>query len=375
MFIHYLPPMFMMILLALLSVAIVGAVIYLLVLDDKQSLSHWFQKRKTTETEQQSTAGLLWESGLGHIHFHQPQLRAVYEELHKKIIGMEHFVNAIILNMLCDGHMLIEGVPWLAKTKTVHTFADILWMDFKRIQFTPDMLPADIVGVEIYDDEKKHFEAKIGPIMAHIILADEINRATPKVQSALLEAMQEQQVTIWGKTFKLPQPFLVLATQNPLEQEGTYPLPEAQIDRFLFKILLQYPSVHDEKKILDKMEDDDSIQIQKVLSHQEFLHLKKDISQVTISDQVKSYITRLVDATRNCEHLSYGSSPRGSIGLMTASKALAFAEGRDYVIHEDIQRVALPVLRHRVVLEYQARMSGLSPDQVLLDLFAGISLS
>lgn len=288
---------------------------------------------------------------------------------------MEHFINAIILNMLCDGHMLIEGVPGLAKTKTVHTFAEILGMDFKRIQFTPDMLPADIVGVEIYDAESKHFEAKIGPIMANIILADEINRATPKVQSALLEAMQEQQVTIWWKSFPLPKPFFVLATQNPLEQEGTYPLPEAQIDRFLFKILVSYPSVHDEKRILDEMEHDKDIQIQKILSHQDFLTLKKQIVDVTMSDQVKWYITRLIDATRNCDKLSYGSSPRGSIGLMTASKALAFCEGRDYVSHDDIQRVALAVLRHRVVLSYEAKMEWLTTDDVLCALFEEISLA
>lgn len=367
--------MFIVILLALLCVAILGVVIYIFVLDDRKSLTDWLKKDKKTEVWTHSTKGSLFEVGLGHVRFHQDELRAVYDEIHKKIIGMEHFINAIILNMLCDGHMLIEWVPGLAKTKTIHTFADIMGMDFKRIQFTPDMLPADIVGVEIYDNEKKHFEAKIWPIMANIILADEINRATPKVQSALLESMQERQVTIWGKTFKLPEPFFVLATQNPLEQEGTYPLPEAQIDRFLFKILVKYPSVHDEKKILDEMEHDESIQVKKVLSHEEFLHIKKDISQVTISDQVKSYITRLVDATRNCEHLSYGASPRGSIGLMTASKALAFCEGRDYVMHDDVQRVSLPVLRHRVVVSYEAKMEGLEVDEILVKLFEEVKLA
>jgi MoxR-like ATPase len=375
MFSYYLKSMFTVILFALLCVAILGVVIYIFVLDDRKSLTDWLKKDKKTEIWPHSTKGSLFEVGLWHVRFHQAELRAVYDEIHKKIIGMEHFINAIILNMLCDGHMLIEGVPGLAKTKTIHTFADIMGMDFKRIQFTPDMLPADIVGVEIYDNEKKHFEAKIWPIMANIILADEINRATPKVQSALLESMQERQVTIWGKTFKLPEPFFVLATQNPLEQEGTYPLPEAQIDRFLFKILVKYPSVHDEKKILDEMEHDESIQVKKVLSHEEFLHIKKNISQVTISDQVKSYITRLVDATRNCEQLSYGASPRGSIGLMTASKALAFCEGRDYVTHDDVQRVSLPVLRHRVVMSYEAKMEGLEVDTILIELFEMISLS
>lgn len=271
--------------------------------------------------------------------------------------------------------MLIEGVPWLAKTKTVHTFADILGMDFKRIQFTPDMLPADILGVEMYDNATKSFEAKLGPIMTNIILADEINRATPKVQSALLEAMQEQQVTIGWKSFKLPDPFFVLATQNPLEQEGTYPLPEAQIDRFLFKILVSYPNLHEEKKILDGMERDQNIQVKKIISHKEFYALKQWVQEVIMADQIKQYITKLIEATRICEQLAYGSSPRWSIGLMNASKAVAFCEGRDYVTHDDVQKVALTVLRHRVILSYEAKMEGLHEDQVLLELFKTVKLA
>jgi MoxR-like ATPase len=237
------------------------------------------------------------------------------------------------------------------------------------------MLPADIVGVEIYDNVSKAFEAKIGPIMANIILADEINRATPKVQSALLEAMQEQQVTIGGNSFSLPDPFFVLATQNPLEQEGTYPLPEAQIDRFLFKILVHYPNMHDEKKILDEMEHDKDIQVNKIIDHKEFFALKDAIQEVKFSDQVKEYITRLMDATRKSDKLLYGASPRGSIGIMVASKALAFCEGRNYVSHEDVQRVALAVLRHRIILSYEAKTDGCDADEVLVEVFGKISLT
>ncbi len=362
-----------MILLALLSVAIVGVVLYFLLFSER---GFWVHKKESLgKTSACLVDTKYFTEWLGRIHFHHHDLTALHAEIHKKIIGMEAFINAIILNMLCDGHMLIEWVPGLAKTKTVHTFADIVWMEFKRIQFTPDMLPADIVGVEMYNNETKEFEAKIGPIMANIILADEINRATPKVQSALLEAMQEQQVTIGGTSFKLPEPFFVLATQNPLEQEWTYPLPEAQIDRFLFKILIGYPTPHDEKKILDEMEHDTQTKVSKIISHKEFFALKEWVQAVAISDQVKWYITRLVDATRNCEHLSYGASPRGSIGLMNASKALAFCEGRDYVTHEDVQRVALPVLRHRVVLSYEAKMEGLEVDKVLLKIFEEVGLA
>lgn len=236
-------------------------------------------------------------------------------------------------------------------------------------------MPADILGGEIYNSKSQEFDTKMWPIMANIILADEINRATPKVQSALLEAMQEHQVTIWWITHKLPDPFFVLATQNPIEQEGTYPLPEAQIDRFLFKVVVDYPSLSDEKKILDTMEKEDLTKIKSVISHNQLTAIKKTIDDIIISDEVKHYITRLTSITRKeHEYILYGTSPRGSIGLMLASKAVALAEWREFVTHEDVQRVALPVLRHRVILNYQAKLSGLSEDEVLLSLFEEVKL-
>ena len=256
-----------------------------------------------------STKGLvdtrLFREGVLHLHIHHPELRELVQELRKKIIGMDEFIHAIVLNLLCGGHLLVEGVPGLAKTKTIHAFSEIMGMQFKRVQFTPDMLPADIMGTEIYNAASKTFDAKIGPIMTNILLADEINRATPKVQSALLEAMQEHQVSIGGTTYQLPDPFFVLATQNPLEQEGTYPLPEAQIDRFLFKILVTYPTLHDEKKILDEQENDESIQLKKLFSHQSFLSLRAQSATVEMSEPVKQYITHLVHATRQSPLLVY----------------------------------------------------------------------
>ena len=288
---------------------------------------------------------------------------------------MNSLINAIIINILCGGHVLVEGFPGLAKTKTIHVFSQLLGLDFKRIQFTPDLLPADILGGEIYNSKTQSFDMKLWPIMANIILADEINRATPKVQSALLEAMQEQQVTVWWCTHKLPQPFFVLATQNPIEQEWTYPLPEAQIDRFLFKILVDYPTLVQEKDILDILEKEDTTHIKPVVSHAQLVALKKEVDAITISDEIKHYITRLTGITRKQhDYILYGTSPRGSIGLMLASKAVALATGKAYVTHEDVQRVALAILRHRVILNYQAKLSGLTEDQVLLELFEQVKL-
>ena len=316
-----------------------------------------------------------FEEGLEHVEFHHKELKYLKEAVHTHIIWMDGLINAIIINLLCGGHVLVEGFPGLAKTKTIHIFSQLLGLDFKRIQFTPDLLPADILGGEIYNAKSQAFDTKMGPIMANIILADEINRATPKVQSALLEAMQEHQVTIGWITHKLPDPFFVLATQNPIEQEWTYPLPEAQIDRFLFKVLVHYPSLADEKKILDTMEKEDLTKIKSVVSHGELAAIKKEIDDITISDEVKHYITKLTSITRKeHEYILYGTSPRGSIGLMQASKAVALATGRTYVTHEDVQKVALPVLRHRIILNYQAKLAGLSEDQVLLELFETVAL-
>lgn len=365
--------------LIIVIVIILWIFLYFFLLEDKKSVQEFlakFMKNKNHMSEKKSIiTTYLFEKGLSEVHFHNDILKNVKTELHRKIVWMENFINSVIVNILCGWHILVEWFPGLAKTKTIHTFADIMGMEFKRIQFTPDMLPSDIIGVEMYNAASKEFETKMGPIVANIILADEINRSTPKVQSALLEAMQEKQVTIWWRTVKLPEPFFVLATQNPLEQEGTYPLPEAQIDRFLFKILVDYPNLHEEKKVMDTVEHEGLIHIQKILSKHDFDALKVGVEKMKMSDEVKEYITRLVQKTREKNpNILYGASPRWSIGLMIASKALAFVEGKEYVTHEDVQKVALSVLRHRIVLNYDAKIEGLSEDGVLLSLFAECDL-
>jgi MoxR-like ATPase len=370
-----------LIILLTLVVGIVLVVLWVFFKDDSWNLQNMFNIFKKDHKGNISADHLhkintkYFTEWLELIEFHHPELNHLKKILHTHIIGMDSLINAIIINILCGGHVLVEWFPGLAKTKTIHTFSQLLGLDFKRIQFTPDLLPADILGWEIYNSKSQVFDTKMWPIMANIILADEINRATPKVQSALLEAMQEHQVTIWWITHKLPSPFFVLATQNPIEQEGTYPLPEAQIDRFLFKVLVKYPSLADEKKILDTMEKEDLTKIKSVVSHSELAAIKKDIDDITISDEIKHYITRLTSITRQeHEYILYGTSPRGSIGLMLASKAVALATGRKYVTHEDVQKVALPVLRHRIILNYQAKLAWLTEDQVLLELFETVSL-
>ncbi len=369
-----------LIILLVLVVSIVLIVLWVFFKDDSRDFKNMFNLfRNHTKHEKQSDNHHIhtkyFEEWLEMIDFHHKELKELKEHLHTHIIGMDWLINAIIINILCGGHVLVEWFPGLAKTKTIHIFAQLLGLDFKRIQFTPDLLPADILGGEIYNSKSQAFDTKMGPIMANIILADEINRATPKVQSALLEAMQEHQVTIWWVTHTLPSPFFVLATQNPIEQEGTYPLPEAQIDRFLFKVLVQYPSLADEKKILDTLEKEDLGKVKSVVSHSALVILKKQIDDITISDEIKHYITRLTSITRKeHEYILYGTSPRGSIGLMLASKAVALATGRTYVTHEDVQKVALPVLRHRIILNYQAKLAWLTEDQVLLELFATVTL-
>ncbi len=367
--------MWTLIILLAVVIGIVVAVVLIFFREDTQDIFNFWKKNKKQSETHHVIDTKFFQEWLETIHFHNDELKHLKETLHTHIIGMDWLINAIIINILCGGHVLVEGFPGLAKTKTIHIFAQLLGLDFKRIQFTPDLLPADILWGEIYNGKTQTFDTKMGPIMANIILADEINRATPKVQSALLEAMQEHQVTIGWITHKLPEPFFVLATQNPLEQEGTYPLPEAQIDRFLFKILVGYPSLADEKKILDILEKEDISHTKHVISHAQLTALKKTIDDIIISDEIKHYITRLTSITRKeHEYILYGTSPRGSIGLMTASKAVALAEGRTYVTHEDVQRVALPVLRHRVILNYQAKLSGLSEDEVLLELFRWVKL-
>ncbi len=366
------------IILITVVILIVGAVLVFFFKDENEhflSVLNIFKKKKHSEPARHVIDTRYFQEWLLHLDFHNTELKHLKEYLHKYIIGMDDLINAIIINILCGGHVLVEWFPGLAKTKTIHIFAQLLGLEFKRIQFTPDLLPADIIGGEIYNGKTQEFDTKMGPIMANIILADEINRATPKVQSALLEAMQEHQVTIGWFTHKLPEPFFVLATQNPIEQEGTYPLPEAQIDRFLFKVLVSYPSISQEKTMLDTLEKEHLHELKSVITHKQLNDLKKEIDTITISDEIKHYITRLTHITRQeHQYILYGTSPRWSIGLMLASKAVALAEGRTYVTHEDVQRVALPVLRHRVILNYQAKLSGMSEDQVLLELFETVKL-
>lgn len=366
------------IVIIVILLSITGIFLYFLLIEDKNlidALLKNFHKEKIIEPEKNLVDIKYFEEWLHNIDFADKDLEKVKTEIHKKVIWMEEFINAIILNILCWWNILVEWVPWLAKTKTISTFAQVIWMDFKRIQFTPDMLPSDITWIEIYNTKNKEFEVKLGPIVANIILADEINRSTPKVQSALLEAMQEKQITIWWQTYMLPDPFFVLATQNPIEQEWTYPLPEAQVDRFLFKIIVNYPHNHDEKKVLDSIEDDSKIHVKKVFWPKEFIKLKDKINKVVVSDEMKHYITRLIGKTREKNpNLIYGASPRWSIWLMNASRALAFIEWKEFVTHQEIQRVALSVLRHRIILSYNAKINWITEDEILLDLFREVSL-
>ncbi len=354
-----------------------GVALFLFWKEDARKLSSALEriKRQTPEEDTPLVETSLFEIGLKSLEFVHKDLFLVKEEMHKKIVGMDEFINSIIVNILCWGHVLVEWVPWLAKTKVIHIFADIMNADFKRIQFTPDMLPSDVMWVDVFNSKTRNFETKLGPIVANIVLADEINRTTPKVQSALLEAMQERQVTIWGKTFELPDPFFVLATQNPLEQEGTYPLPEAQVDRFLFKVLVDYPTLAEEIEVLNTVEKESSIKIKKIITHRKFITIRKWLEKMEMSDDIKDYIARLIHKTREKNpNILYGASPRWSIGLMISSKAVAYLEGREYVKHDDVQRVFLSVLRHRVVLTYDAKIDNLTEDEILLEIASKVPL-
>lgn len=297
----------------------------------------------------------------------------VIEEIKKVVIGQEDVINKVILSMLADGHVLLEGAPGLAKTLLIKTLSQSVNSDFARLQFTPDLLPADITGTQIYDHKKSTFTTIKGPIFSNFVLADEINRAPPKVQSALLEAMQERQVTIQGETFMLEKPFLVLATQNPIESEGTYKLPEAQVDRFMFKILIDYPSKDEEKQIIERFTHGASHKVNAVLSEKKILEIQKFTPEIYADEKIVEYISEIVDATRNPDdyklelngHIEYGASPRASLWLTLASKGYALMNGRGYVIPEDVRAVAHDVLRHRIILTFEAEAEGISPDDVI----------
>jgi len=295
-------------------------------------------------------------------------------EVGKVIVGQTYMIERLLVGLLADGHILLEGVPGLAKTLTVKTLSDCIQTEFQRLQFTPDLLPGDLIGTMIYNDREATFEPRKGPIFSNLILADEINRAPAKVQSALLEAMQERQVTIGDKTYPLDDPFLVLATQNPIEQEGTYPLPEAQVDRFMLKLHVGYPSRDDEKEILRHMTKEEQPHAQKVVSPADILRARKTVREVYMDEKIENYILDIVFATRKPESfgfedlknaIEWGASPRASIYLTLASKAFAFLRRRGYVTPEDVRSIAPDVLRHRIILTYEAEAEELTSEQVL----------
>lgn len=298
----------------------------------------------------------------------------VFKEVGKVIVGQEEMVRQMMIAIFCDANGLVESYPGLAKTLTVKTIADILDLKFSRIQNTPDLMPSDITGTYIIEesDGKRTFKFQPGPIFANIVLADEINRATPKTQAALLEAMQEKQVTVGNKTFELDKPFFVLATQNPIEQEGTYPLPEAQSDRFLLKIKMDYPKFDEEVEILNRYtEDRDPIQLKPILKKSSIISLQHLVRQVPVSNDLRRYAVEIVTKTRTRKDLiEYGASPRASMGMIMAAKARALMDGRKYVAKQDINAMALPILRHRMILNFEAERQGLDVDQVIQKLLS-----
>jgi MoxR-like ATPase len=299
-------------------------------------------------------------------------------EVGKVIVGQQYMIERILIGLLTGGHVLLEGVPGLAKTLTVRTLCDAISAKFARIQFTPDLLPADVIGTVIYNQQKGEFTSKLGPVFANLVLADEINRAPAKVQSALLEAMQERQVTIGDKTYPLPDPFIVMATQNPIEQEGTYPLPEAQIDRFMLMCKVGYPSRDDERKIMDRMTGPVQAKAESVVSPKELSEARKIIGQIYVAEKVKDYIVDVVFATREPQKhglkdlaplIEFGASPRASIALNLAARAHAFLRHRGYVTPEDVKAIGHDVLRHRVVLTYEADAEEVTSEQVVRRVF------
>ncbi len=290
------------------------------------------------------------------------------------IVGQKHLVESLLIGLLSDGHVLLEGVPGLAKTLAIKTLASLIDAKYSRIQFTPDLLPADVIGTMVYSQKDESFQVKKGPVFANFVLADEINRAPAKVQSALLEAMQERQVTIGKDTFKLPEPFLVLATQNPIEQEGTYPLPEAQVDRFMLKVVIDYPKLEEEKLIIRQNIHGERPVIKPILKADEILEARKVVRQVYLDEKIEKYIVDIVFATRYPEKydlkelkdmIGFGGSPRASINLALAARSYAFIKRRGYVIPEDVRAVAHDVLRHRIGLTYEAEASNVSADEIV----------
>ena len=303
------------------------------------------------------------------------KIRQVFDEMSKVVVGQQALLNRLLIGLFTGGHILLEGVPGLAKTLTINTLAKALQLDFQRIQFTPDLLPADLVGTMIFNQKSGEFEVKQGPVFANLILADEVNRSPAKVQSALLEAMQEKQVTIGEETFILDKPFLGLATQKPVDQEGTYPLPEAQIDRFMMKVFVGYLSKDEELEVMRRMSNlNFDYEVQPVLDKEDIFAIKNEINKITISETLERYIIELVFATRRpldynlrdeARYIQYGVSPRASINLNRAAKALAYFDQRDYVLPEDIKEVAPDVFNHRILLNYEAEADGVTTLQII----------
>ena len=313
------------------------------------------------------------------------KIQAVIDEMGKVVVGQERLINRLLVGLFTGGHVLLEGVPGLAKTLTINTLAKILDLHFQRIQFTPDLLPSDLVGTMIYNPLKNEFEVKKGPIFAQIILADEINRAPAKVQSALLEAMAEKQVTIGETTYLLDKPFLVLATQNPVEQEGTFPLPEAQVDRFMMKVFLNYLDKEQELEVMRKMSNMDfQYEPKSILDLQDIQATRKEINQITISETLEKYIIELIFATRNpadygltkeADYIQFGASPRASIHLNLAAKVMAYLAGRDYVLPEDIKEMTPDVLNHRIILTYEAEADNITSLQIIQTILSSVAIN
>lgn len=306
---------------------------------------------------------------------YKQKIQEVLNEVRKVVIGQDYMVNRLLIGLFTNGHILLEGVPGLAKTLTVNTLAKALHLDFKRIQFTPDLLPADVIGTMIYNQKEAAFEVKKGPVFANLILADEVNRSPAKVQSALLEAMQEKQVTIGNETHQMDRPFLVLATQNPVEQEGTYPLPEAQVDRFMLKIYIDYLNKEDELEVMRRMANVNAQEaVNPILSKEDIFAIRDEINQVSINESLEKYIIELIFATRyprqyglkqEAEYIQFGASPRASIFMNMAARAVAYIDQRDYVLPEDIKEIAKDVLNHRIILNFEAEADGVSTNSII----------
>jgi len=311
------------------------------------------------------------------IHQESAFVDTILSEIGKVIVGQNYMVERLLIGLLSNGHILIEGVPGLAKTLSVKTLSDITDLRFQRLQFTPDLLPADLVGTMIYNQKEGTFVPKKGPIFTNLVLADEINRAPAKVQSALLESMQERQVTIGDTSYPLDEPFLVMATQNPIEQEGTYPLPEAQVDRFMLKLRINYPNKKEERSILDRMTTGHKIEVNRVINKSDVLRARALVNDIYIDDKIKDYIVDLVFATRNPEKyglkiselIQYGASPRATIYLTTAAKAHAFLKRRGYVTPEDVKTIGKDILRHRLILTYEAEAEDLTSEELIQQIF------